>query len=65
MTTTLERLAELDTFPSRGDACRFPVGKNPNGSHVFCGERAVEGQPYCAEHCRIAFTAGAPRKPSL
>jgi hypothetical protein len=36
--------------------CRYPIENN------FCGNKSVDGKPYCEEHCRIAYTKGQPRK---
>lgn len=41
-------LLELD----RGQ-CRFPTNDAAPGEiHLFCGAKAVRGEPYCAFHCR-------------
>jgi GcrA cell cycle regulator len=35
--------------------CHFPIGTpGINGFH-FCGADALDGRPYCAYHCRIAY----------
>lgn len=31
--------------------CRWPVGPM-----TFCGQHKVEDYPYCAEHCKLAYT---------
>ena len=33
--------------------CRWPDGEG--ASIRFCGARKVDGKPYCARHCRIAY----------
>jgi GcrA cell cycle regulator len=36
--------------------CHWPIGTpGLNGFH-FCGAEALQGRPYCAHHCRIAYT---------
>jgi GcrA cell cycle regulator len=36
--------------------CHWPIGTpGLNGFH-FCGAEALYGRPYCAHHCRIAYT---------
>jgi GcrA cell cycle regulator len=32
--------------------CRWPFGDGPI---LFCGGDAVDGKPYCAGHCRVAY----------
>ena len=34
-------------------ACRWPI--DAISGTMFCGHRAVEAKPYCAEHCRRAY----------
>lgn len=44
------------------DTCRWPLG-NPCGFDTsFCGGKPSEGKPYCAFHCRIAYTPVAERR---
>jgi hypothetical protein len=41
--------------------CRWPV-KGAAAETFYCGADRVEGSPYCAEHCRVAYLpAGATR----
>lgn len=35
--------------------CRWPVGE-PGVDLFFCGAEPIEGKPYCACHCQIAYT---------
>ncbi len=36
--------------------CRWPVNDaTPPALHLFCGERAAEGKPYCTSHLRLAY----------
>jgi GcrA cell cycle regulator len=37
--------------------CRYPRGDPKTPEFEFCGARSVEGLPYCAGHCRRAFSA--------
>lgn len=39
--------------------CRFAVTPHDVTPHRFCGERAVDGKPYCAKHCRAAYGGAA------
>jgi GcrA cell cycle regulator len=38
----------------KGD-CRFPIGDPQDADFHFCGAPQIEGLPYCAGHCRIAY----------
>jgi GcrA cell cycle regulator len=41
--------------------CRWPV-EGADAGTFFCGANRVEGSPYCAQHCRMAYLpAGATR----
>lgn len=42
-------------FPT-GAGCRWPHG-HPSEPETFrfCGEPAVQGKPYCAAHCAVAY----------
>lgn len=42
--------------------CKWPVGDVGHPDFFFCGGRASEGEPYCAYHCRIAYTPTASRR---
>lgn len=35
--------------------CHWPVGDPLQPEFHFCGGRAINGMPYCAHHCRIAY----------
>jgi GcrA cell cycle regulator len=35
------------------DDCRWPVVDQPQ--YLFCAAPKLEGLPYCAAHCRIAY----------
>ena len=35
--------------------CRWPIGDPQAPGFHFCGERAVDGKPYCQKHTEIAF----------
>lgn len=39
--------------------CRFPIGTPGKSNFTFCGADRVQGLPYCAGHCRIAYPARA------
>ncbi len=43
------------------DECRWPIGDPQLPDFHFCGERKVDGHPYCAEHGARASTPGRPR----
>jgi GcrA cell cycle regulator len=35
--------------------CKWPFGEPQSPDFFFCGGDAVEGKPYCAGHCRVAY----------
>jgi GcrA cell cycle regulator len=35
--------------------CRWPVGVE-GGPHLFCGITAADDKPYCATHCKMAYS---------
>lgn len=39
----------------RHDQCRFPIGNPKEAGFGFCGRKAADGRPYCAEHCAVAY----------
>lgn len=40
--------------------CRWPVGRDADGRHTFCGQPQVPGRPYCARHCRAVGSETLP-----
>ena len=51
---TLERL--------NPQMCSWPSGEPGDPSFSFCGHPAVEGKPYCEEHCARAYVRGSRDK---
>jgi GcrA cell cycle regulator len=43
----------------RNGVCKWPFGEPTSPDFFFCGDDAVEGKPYCPEHCRVAYRAWA------
>jgi GcrA cell cycle regulator len=41
--------------------CRWPIGEPRQAGFHFCGERHLEGRPYCARHWSMAFQPPRPR----
>ncbi|TQV78416.1 GcrA family cell cycle regulator [Denitrobaculum tricleocarpae] len=39
----------------RGPKCLWPIGDPGDADFHFCGEPALSGKPYCAEHCAKAY----------
>ncbi len=35
--------------------CKWPFGEPQSPDFFFCGGNAVDGFPYCAGHCRVAY----------
>jgi len=54
--TRQKTLLELDR-----DDCRWPIGEPRHPDFRFCGERSLEGRPYCALHWSMAFQPARPR----
>jgi GcrA cell cycle regulator len=42
-------------FQLNDHTCRWPVGDPGTAGFYFCGGEQIEGLPYCAGHCRIAY----------
>ena len=40
---------------TRGHTCQWPIGDPTDEDFRFCGSAAVEGKPYCEEHCERAY----------
>jgi GcrA cell cycle regulator len=43
--------------------CRWPMGDPTAENFGFCGNKPVDGLPYCAAHARIAYRPGTARPP--
>jgi GcrA cell cycle regulator len=41
--------------------CRWPMGDPTAEDFGFCGNKPVDGVPYCAAHARMAYRPGAAR----
>lgn len=39
------------------NSCRWPIGEPKDADFHFCGKDTVTGKPYCAEHCKVAYTS--------
>jgi GcrA cell cycle regulator len=46
----------------RESACRWPLGDPRSGDFAYCGLQPVEGQSYCAGHCRMAYRSPQARQ---
>ena len=46
----------------RVPACCWPIGEPGTPSFHFCGDAAVPGKPYCAEHVAIAYVRVRDRR---
>lgn len=38
-----------------GPSCSWPLGHPGEKGFHFCGERPVQGKPYCSEHAALAY----------
>jgi len=43
------------------DKCRWPIGEGAAAEAKFCGNRPLNGLPYCAGHARLAYRASTRR----
>lgn len=41
---------------SKTATCKWPIGDPRKPDFHFCEAPALEGKPYCAQHCALAFT---------
>jgi GcrA cell cycle regulator len=44
-----------------GATCKWPIGHPGEAAFGFCGQPAVEGKPYCAEHYGRAYIQSKPK----
>jgi GcrA cell cycle regulator len=43
------------------EKCRWPINSPGEKDFCFCGNRPLEGMPYCAGHTRLAYQPSRPR----
>lgn len=56
--------SQRKTLPELTSAtCKWPVGEPDEPGFFFCGAVPMIGHPYCGDHCRFAYHAGASPKP--
>jgi len=41
--------------PGTGPSCAWPIGDPGEAGFHFCERVAVEGRPYCEDHCTMAY----------
>lgn len=63
-TTPKQRIIKKDLKPQnitlmdlKLNSCRWPIGDPKDDDFHFCGADSVTGKPYCAEHCKLAYTS--------
>jgi GcrA cell cycle regulator len=44
------------------ERCRWPINTPGEKDFCFCGNRPLEGLPYCAGHTRLAYQAGSRQR---
>jgi len=44
--------------------CKWPIGDPSSRDFTFCGRRASEERPYCADHARLAYQPPQGKKKS-
>ena len=42
--------------------CHWPIGDPSSSEFYFCGGKALQSQPYCAHHSRIAYQPASDRR---
>lgn len=42
--------------------CKWPIGDPKHPDFRFCGHQSVQGMPYCAEHCAMAYQSPNKKK---
>jgi len=52
----------LSLLELRESTCHWPVGDPASPDFFFCGGKALNGLPYCAQHSRIAYQPAADRR---
>ena len=48
----------------RQSMCKWPVGDPARAGFHFCGEKAIEGKPYCTAHARLAYQPSNRKRPA-
>jgi GcrA cell cycle regulator len=44
------------------EKCRWPINSPGEDDFCFCGNRPLDGLPYCAGHSRLAYQAGSRQR---
>jgi GcrA cell cycle regulator len=44
------------------ERCRWPISSPGEEDFCFCGNRPMEGVPYCAGHARLAYQPGSRQR---
>jgi GcrA cell cycle regulator len=44
------------------ERCRWPISSPGEKDFCFCGNRPLEGLPYCAGHSRLAYRTGSHQR---
>ena len=45
--------------------CSWPIGDPRSPDFKFCGDKILEGRPYCALHCSMAYTTSNKEEKAL
>ncbi|MBO0766213.1 MAG: hypothetical protein J2P50_16720 [Hyphomicrobiaceae bacterium] len=62
MSTARKNVAKRKTLLDLGPHdCRWPIGEPRHPDFHFCGQRRIEGRPYCELHWSMAFQPPKPR----
>ncbi len=52
----IKKTSGISLLDLKSNQCKWPNGDPQDLDFSFCGKPAVEGKPYCEEHCAIAYT---------
>lgn len=47
---------------AKATACVWPIGDPTSEDFHYCGEKPVEGKPYCQHHCNVAYRPDSRKK---
>jgi GcrA cell cycle regulator len=51
--------APVRPFNPNGPRCKFPIGDPKSTGFRFCTDAALDGYPYCPDHCAVAYSGWA------
>ena len=52
---TIKKKISASLLVPNMSGCKWPIGHPGDSVFYFCGYPTIPGQPYCGEHCLIAY----------